>query len=72
MKAARPVIASNGVPSLQMRSEGSHSTSGREEEIKKDGWGVDRQGKERKMDMFPNLRNYGRTMGYIVHLRHFH
>ena len=29
MKAVRPVIASNGVPYLQMRSVGSHSTSGR-------------------------------------------
>ena len=30
MKAVRPVIASNGVPCLKMRSVGSHSTSGRE------------------------------------------
>ena len=30
--AMRPVIASNGVPYLQMRSVGSHSTSGREKE----------------------------------------
>ena len=32
MKGVRPVIASNGVPFLQMRSVESHSTSGREEE----------------------------------------
>ena len=31
MKAVRSVIASNGVPYLQMRSLGSHSTSGRKE-----------------------------------------
>ena len=29
MKAVRPVIASNGVPCLQIRSVGSHSRSGR-------------------------------------------
>ena len=32
IKAVRPVIASNGVPYLQMRSVGSHSTSGRKKE----------------------------------------
>ena len=32
--AVRPFIASNGVPFLQMRSVGSHSTSGREREGK--------------------------------------
>ena len=32
MKAVRPVIASNGVPNLQMTSVGSHRTSGREKE----------------------------------------
>ena len=32
MKAVRPVIASNGFPSLQMGSVGPHSTSGRENE----------------------------------------
>ena len=32
MKAVRPVIASNGVPYLQMRSVGSYNTSGREKE----------------------------------------
>ena len=32
MKAVRPVIASKAVPYLQMRSVGSHSTSGREKE----------------------------------------
>jgi hypothetical protein len=30
MKAVKPVIASNGVPDLQVRLVGSHSTSGRE------------------------------------------
>ena len=30
--AVRPIIASNGVHFLQMRSVGSHSTSGREKE----------------------------------------
>ena len=40
MKAVRPVIASNGVPYPQMKSVGSHSTSGREKEGKKTrtGW----------------------------------
>ena len=32
MKAVQPVIASNGVPFLQIRTVGSHSTSGREKE----------------------------------------
>ena len=36
MKAVWPLIASNGVPYLQMRSVGSHSTSGREKEGNKD------------------------------------
>ena len=31
MKAVRPVIASNGVPDIQMRSVGLNSTSGRKE-----------------------------------------
>jgi hypothetical protein len=39
MKAVRPVITSNGVPYLQMRSVGSHSTSGREKEGKKEWTG---------------------------------
>ena len=30
MKVVRPVIASNGVPYLQVKSVGSHSISGRE------------------------------------------
>ena len=38
--AVRPVIASNGVPFLQTRSVGSHSTSGREKEGKKEGMGL--------------------------------
>jgi hypothetical protein len=32
MKAVPPVMSLNGVPYLQMRSVGSHSTSGREKE----------------------------------------
>ena len=32
MEAVQPVIASNGVFSLQIRSVGSHSTPGREKE----------------------------------------
>ena len=36
MKAARPVIASNGVPYLLIRSVGSHSTSGRRKKIGKE------------------------------------
>ena len=36
MKAVRPVIASNGVPSSQMRSGGSHCTSEREEKLKQE------------------------------------
>ena len=38
----RPVIVSNWVPFLQMRSLGSHSTSGREKEGNKErtGWGL--------------------------------
>ena len=35
--AVRPVIASNGVPFLQMRSVGSHSKSGREKEGNNEG-----------------------------------
>ena len=35
MKAMRPIIASNGVPLLQMRSVCSHSTPGREKERNK-------------------------------------
>ena len=40
MKAVRPVIASYGVPFLQMRSVGQLSTSGRENEGNKErtGW----------------------------------
>ena len=37
--AVRPVIASNEVPFLQMRSVGSHISSGREKEGK-DGTGI--------------------------------
>ena len=36
MKAVRPAIASNGVLYLQVTSVESHSTSGREEEEKKE------------------------------------
>ena len=39
MKAERTVIASNGVPYLQIRSVGSHNTAAREKE---------RKGKKRK------------------------
>ena len=35
MKALRSVIASNGVPYLQMKSVGLHSTSGRRKERRK-------------------------------------
>ena len=40
--SVRPVIASNGVPFLQMRAVGSHSTSGREKEgiKKRTRWGI--------------------------------
>ena len=37
--AVRPVIASNGVPFLQMRLVGPHSTSGKEKEGNKEGYG---------------------------------
>ena len=37
--AVRPVIASNGIPFLQMRSVGAHSTSGREKEEEKERTG---------------------------------
>ena len=37
--AVRPVIALNGVPFLQMRSVGSHSTSGKEKEGKRERMG---------------------------------
>ena len=40
MKAVRPVIASNGVPYLQIWSVGLHSMSEREKEGKKKGTGV--------------------------------
>ena len=36
MKAARPVIVSDGVPYFQMMSVGSHNTSGRVNEGKKE------------------------------------
>ena len=36
IKAVRPVIALNGVPYLQMRSVGSHSTSGRDKKEEKE------------------------------------
>ena len=39
MNAMRSVIASNGVTFLQMRSVGSHSTSGREKEGNKERTG---------------------------------
>ena len=38
-EAVLPVIVSNGVPFLQMRSVGWHSTSGREKEGNKEGMG---------------------------------
>ena len=37
--SVRPVIASNGVPFLQMRSVGSHSTLGKEKEGNKESTG---------------------------------
>ena len=37
MKVVRPFIASNGVPYIQMRSVGSHSTSGREKNGRTEG-----------------------------------
>ena len=42
MKAVQPIIASNGITYLQMRSVGSHSTSGIEKEGKKEltGWAI--------------------------------
>ena len=39
MKAVRPIIASNGVPYLQMRSVASYTTSGREKEGNKERTG---------------------------------
>ena len=39
MKAVRPIIASNRICHLQMRSVGSHSTSGREKEGNKERTG---------------------------------
>jgi hypothetical protein len=41
MKVVRPVFASNGVPSIQMRSVGSHCTSGKEKGGKKKRAGED-------------------------------
>ena len=43
MRALRPVIASNGIPYLQMTSVGSHSTPGREREEKKESLGTGRE-----------------------------
>ena len=40
MKAVRPIVSSNGVPYLQMRSVGSLSTSEKEKEGNKDSVGV--------------------------------
>jgi hypothetical protein len=39
-EAVRIVMASNGVPFLQMRLVGSHRTSGREKGGKCKGWGI--------------------------------
>ena len=47
MKAVRPVIASNGVSSLQLRSIGSPSTSGRKERRKKRNNSCCKIGKEK-------------------------
>ena len=52
LKAVRPVIASNGVPFLQMRSVGSHSMSGREKEGNKERTGL---GISRKEGMLYNV-----------------
>ena len=43
MKTVRPIIASNEVPFLQMRSVGSHSASGREKEGNKERIGLDQE-----------------------------
>ena len=40
MKAVRSVIASNGIPYLQMRSAGLHRTSGRKMEENKERTGI--------------------------------
>ena len=53
MKAVRPVIGSNGVSYIQMRSVGSHSTSGKERE--RDGEG---KKEERDWDNGQELRIY--------------
>ena len=53
MKAVWPVIASNGVPFLQMRSVGSQSTSEREKEGIKE-----RTGEEGKVSVSEYLRQY--------------
>ena len=57
MKAVRPVIASNEVPYLQMRSVVSHSTPGREKKGK-DGLGIKKNG-------FINLTANGRLISAV-------
>ena len=57
--ALRPVIASNGIPLLQMKSVGSHSTAGREMEGKKERTGqYPQQFKSKPLDC--------KTRGYVA------
>jgi hypothetical protein len=49
--AVQPVITSNGVPNLKMRSIGLHSQSGREKEKKR----KERKGKEWWVEYFQSL-----------------
>ena len=53
MRAVRSVIASNGVPCLQIRPLRSHSTSGREKEVKEETKGERR--KDNKQYVFKNV-----------------
>ena len=60
--AVPPVIASNGVPFLQMRSVGSHSTSGREKEGIKERMGDGMEYKFYHLKFEREISAYGNTV----------
>ena len=60
MNVVRPVIASNGVPYLQKSSVGTHSTSGRKEDGRKE-----RTGSEWNTPPY-NVASRSDAIGYIL------
>ena len=69
MKNVRPVIASNEVPYLQMRSVGSHSRSGRENKGKKEGKACDNGFLSSKLLKIRIIReSYPLSNGYLQNL----